>query len=80
MFCLEQTPTQLFSVVIFRRGERRVFVEAMKNFKHVLMDPEMFLKIFDGPQNIFSCSPLVNLIFKLSGSEKKMSKLAIKEI
>ena len=49
-----------------------VFVGAMKHFKHVL--------IFDGPQNIFLCSSLVILIFKLREFDHKMSKLAIKEI
>ena len=51
-----------------------------EKFKHILMGHEMVLKIFDGPQNIFLCSPLVILIFKLRESEHKMSKLAIKEI
>ena len=50
------------------------------NFKHILMGHEIFLKIFDGAQNIFLCSPLVILIFKLRESERKISKLAIKEI
>ena len=53
---------------------------AMKNVKHILMGHAIFLKIFDGPQNIFSCSPSVILIFELRESEQKMSKLAIKEI
>ena len=53
---------------------------AMKNFKHILMGHEIFLKIFDRPQNIFLCSPLVILISKLRESEHKMSKMAIKEI
>ena len=46
------------------------------------MGHELFLKIFDGPQNqnIFLFSPLVILIFKLKWSEHKMSQLAIKEI
>ena len=33
-----------------------------------------------GPQNIFSCCLFVILIFKLRGSEHKISKLTIKEI
>ena len=55
------------------------------------MGHELFLKIFDGPQNqnIFLCSPLVILIFKLKWSiislfkvdkQREMSELAIKEI
>ena len=52
----------------------------MKNFNHILMGHKIFLKIVDGPQNIFLCSPLVILIFKLKESEQKISKLAIKEI
>ena len=44
------------------------------------MGHEIFLKIFDGPQNILLYSPLVILTFKLKESEHKMSKLAIKEI
>ena len=40
----------------------------MKNFKHILMGHEIFIKIFDGPRNIFLCSPLVTLIFKLRES------------
>ena len=52
----------------------------IKNFKHILMGHEIFLKIVDGPRNIFLCSPLVILIFKLRESEQKLSKLAIKEI
>ena len=52
----------------------------MKYFRHVLMGHEIFLKIFDGPQNIFLCSVLVILFFKLKGLKHKISKLAIKEI
>ena len=44
------------------------------------MDHEIFLEISDEPQNIFLCSPLVILIFKLRESEHKMSKLVIKEV
>ena len=39
-----------------REGER-VFVEAMKYFKLILMDHEIFLKIFDASQKIFLCLP-----------------------
>ena len=59
---------------------QRVFVRAMKNFKHILTGHEIFLKVLDGPRNIFLCSPLVILIFKLREFEHKMSKLAIKDI
>ena len=38
---------------------RRVFTGVMKCFKYILMDHEMFLKVFDGPQNIFLCSFLI---------------------
>ena len=31
------------------RGEGRVFVGAMKYFRHILMGHEIFFKIFDGP-------------------------------
>ena len=34
-------------------GGRRVFVGAMKYFRHLLMGHETFFKIFDGPRNIF---------------------------
>ena len=45
----------------------------MKHFKHILMGHKIFLKILDGPQNIFLCSPLEIFISKLMGSENKMS-------
>ena len=60
-------------------GDRRIFAGVMKNFKHVLMGHEIFLKVFDGLQNVSLCSPLVLSIFKLRRSEHKMSKLAIKD-
>ena len=44
------------------------------------MGHEVFLTIFDGLQNIFICSIFVILFFKLRGLERKISKLAIKEI
>ena len=44
------------------------------------MDHKIFLKIFDGLQNIFLCSPLVVLIFKLRETENKISKLAVTKI
>ena len=40
---------------------------AMKYFRHILMDHEIFFKIFDGPRNIFLCSILIILFFKLKG-------------
>ena len=46
----------------------------MKYFRHILMGHEIFFKIFDGPQNIFSRSIFVILL------EHKISKLAFKEI
>ena len=49
----------------------------MKYFKHILMDHEIFFKLFDGPQNIFLCSIFIILFFKLRGLEYKISKLAI---
>ena len=63
-----------------QEGGRRVFVELMKYFRHILMGHEIFFKIFDGPQNIFLCSVFVSLFFKLKGLQHKISKLAIKEI
>ena len=61
-------------------GGGRVFGGVMKYFKHILMGHEIFFKIFDGPKNIFLCSLLVILFFKLRELEHKISKLAIKEI
>ena len=59
---------------------RRVFVGAMKYFRHKMMGHEIFFKIFDGPQSIFLCSIFVILFFNVRGLHLKMSKLAIKEI
>ena len=44
----------------------------MKYFRHILMDHEIFFKIFDGPQNIFLCSIFYvflcsNFIFYFNG-------------
>ena len=50
-----------------------VFVGAMKNFKHMLMGQEIFLKIFDGPQNIFLCTPLVNMQTGYQGDLRKVT-------
>ena len=59
---------------------QRVFVEVMKYFRHILMDHEIFFKIFDESQNIFLCSIFVILYLKLRQLEHKKSKLAINEI
>ena len=40
---------------------------AIKDFKHILIGHEIFLKIVDGPRNIFLFPPLVILIFKSRG-------------
>ena len=61
-------------------GGVTIFVGAMKYFRHKLMGHEIFFKVFDGPQNIFLCSIFVLLFVKLRGLERKISKLAIKEI
>ena len=61
-------------------GSRRVFVEAMKCFKRILMGHETFFKIFDEPRNIFLFSICIILFFNFNGLEHKISKLAIKEI
>ena len=60
--------------------DRRVFVRVMKCFAHIFMGHEIFFIFFDGPQNIFLCSILGILFFKLRGLQHKISKLAIKEI
>ena len=52
----------------------------MKHFRHILMGHEIFFKIYDGPQNIFLCSIFIILFFKLRGLQRKISKLAVKEI
>ena len=57
-----------------------VFVGTMKYVRHILMDHEIFFKFFDGPRNIFLCSILLILFFKLKGFKHKISKPAIKEI
>ena len=59
------------------------FAGVMKYFRHILMGHEIFLKIFDGPKNLFLCSFLIltlNLFENLSGFEQKLPKLAIKRI
>ena len=53
---------------------------AMKYFRHILMGHEIFLKIFDGPRNIFLCSIFMILFFRLKGLKHKIFKLAIKDI
>ena len=37
------------------------FCGAMKYLRHILMDHEMFFKIFDGPRNTFLCSIFIIL-------------------
>ena len=37
----------------------------MKYFRQILMGPEMFLRIFDGPQKIFLCALFVYLFIYL---------------
>ena len=44
-------------------------MRVMKYFRHILMGHEIFVKIFDGPENIFSCSIFLILFFKLRGLE-----------
>ena len=61
-------------------GGQRVFVGAMKYFRHILMGHEIFFKIFDGSRNIFVCSIFIVLFLKVKGLKHKISKLAIKEI
>ena len=51
-----------------------VFVGVMKYFRHILMGPEIFFKIFDGPQNVFLCSILIILFFNLKGLKQKIPK------
>ena len=36
----------------------------IKYFRHILMDHEIFFKIFDAPRNVFLCSILVILFLK----------------
>ena len=50
-------------------GRPEGFVGVMKYFRHIFMGHEIFFKIFDGPQNIFSCSVFAILLFKLRGLE-----------
>ena len=45
-----------------QEGDWRVFAGAVKYFRHVLKSNEIFLKIFNGPQDIFLFSFIV-LIF-----------------
>ena len=59
---------------------RMVFVRVMKYFRHILMGHEIFLKIFDEPQNTFLCYIFVILFFKLWELEHNIFKVVIKEI
>ena len=55
-------------------------MEAIKYFSHILMDHEIFYKIFDGPHDVLLCSIFLHLFFKLRELECKISKLVINEI
>ena len=61
-----------------------VFAEVTKYFRHIMMGHEIFLKIFDGPQNFFLFSSFLSFLvisFKnLWWSGNKMLKLAMKGI
>ena len=46
---------------------------------HEMFLKVLFLKVFDGLQKTFLCSPLVILIFKVRWYEQQMSKLSIKK-
>ena len=52
----------------------------MKYFRHILMGHEIFFKIFDGPQNIFTCSIFAILFFKLGDLEHKINSADIRQI
>ena len=39
-------------------------MRTMKYFRHILIGHEIFIKIFDGPQNIFLCSVFKILFFE----------------
>ena len=47
--------TELKYISFFRLTfkTQRVFTGTMKDFRHTLMDHEIYLETFDGPQNIF---------------------------
>ena len=62
------------------KGVQRIFVGVAKYFRHILTGHEKFYKIFDGSQNVFSCSIFVISFFSLRGLEHKIPKLAMKEI
>ena len=55
-------------------------MEAIKYFRHILMDHEIFFKISDGPQDVLLCPIFLLLFFKLRELECKISKLVINEI
>ena len=40
-------------------GKKRIFKEAMKYFRHILMGHEIILNIFGGPQNIYNFSKFI---------------------
>ena len=45
------------------RGGRRDFAGAMKYFRQMLMDHEIYLRIFDRPQTMFLCTFLFFFFF-----------------
>ena len=55
-------------------------MEASKHFRHILMDHEIFFKIFDGPQDVLLCYIFLLLLFKLRELQCKISKIVINEI
>ena len=55
-------------------------MEASKHFRHILMDHEIFFKIFDGPQDVLLCYIFLLLFFKLRELQCKISKIVINEI
>ena len=57
-------------------GAQKGFARAMKNFRQILMDHEIFLKFFDGPQNIFLCASF--FFFEYTASFKKLLVLSTK--
>ena len=50
-------------------GARRDFAGAMEYFRQILMDHEMYLRIFDRPQTMFLCTFLFFFFFLITSSE-----------
>ena len=61
-------------------GRAEGFCGVMKYFRHILMDHEIFFKIFDGPRNIFLSSIFIILFYKLKVLKHRIYKQAIKQI